>query len=47
MKEENVFSHLDTCNGENKISDALGVKAAETRSITLDADLRNAKLTLV
>lgn len=33
MKEENVFSHLDTCNGENNTSHAPGVeKVAATRS---------------
>ncbi|SLM33998.1 dna repair protein [Lasallia pustulata] len=30
MKEENVFSHLDTCSGENTTSDSSVVKAAAT-----------------
>ena len=40
MKEENVFSHLDTCSGENTTSDSLVVKAAAMRSVNPDAGTR-------
>ena len=38
MKEENVYSHLDTCSGETSMSDSLGVKAAALRSASSDVE---------